>query len=198
MAFVQNPIPTYSEAQMLIMLPPAGGLYFFYNSDKENNLYSVDNNGVFVFVSDKDDDNCNCCLAEKWLKGLTDALESGSITGEEYNAAIAQGFVASTTDDGAGNSSVSIKTIYDAVTGVNIEEATKSIVGASTGQLHGHALPASADQRLLWISANPSVASVDQTGLVTTYASYTTVVITAYSVADPTKHDSCTVTVTPP
>lgn len=190
-------IPTWSEAIAAQNLPASGQITYFFNTDKNGNLYSIDSAGNIEFVSNSQD-CCTCCLSKKWLNDLGEALESGSITGAEYNAAIAQGFVAESTNDGAGNCTVSVKTIFDAPTSVDIEEATKSIEGGSTGQLHGHVLPVGADQRLLWVSANNAVATVDQTGLVTTYASYTTVVITAYSVADPTKHDACTVTVTPP
>ncbi|NWB08957.1 Ig domain-containing protein [Pseudomonas sp. D5002] len=82
-----------------------------------------------------------------------------------------------------------------AVTGVTVAPGTASIAVAATRQLTATVAPAGANQAVTWTSANPSVATVNSSGLVTGVATGTSV-ITATSVADGTKTSTATITVT--
>ena len=192
MPFTQNPIPTFSQAQMLLTLPPVGGMYFFYNTDQANELYSMDASGNFVFVSS--DEDCACEISEEWMQGLACALKDGSITAAEYQAAITQGIVVSDINTG-GNHVVSISTPFQPVTSVTVTPSVLPILAiGNASQLVGVVLPANADQRVIWVSSNPAFATVTQGGLVVGVA-IGVAIITCYSIADPTKFDICTVNV---
>lgn len=82
-----------------------------------------------------------------------------------------------------------------AVTGVTVTPDTASIAIAETEQLTAAVAPIGANQAVTWSSATPSVATVNSSGLVTG-VSAGTAVITATSVADGTKTDTATITVT--
>jgi hypothetical protein len=82
-----------------------------------------------------------------------------------------------------------------AVTSVTVTPATASIAIAETEQLTAVVAPIGASQAVTWSSATPSVATVNSSGLVTG-VSAGTAVITATSVADGTKTDTATITVT--
>lgn len=82
-----------------------------------------------------------------------------------------------------------------AVTSVTVTPATASIAIAETEQLAAAVAPIGASQAVTWSSATPSVATVNSSGLVTG-VSAGTAVITATSVADGTKTDTATITVT--
>lgn len=81
------------------------------------------------------------------------------------------------------------------VTSVVVLPATVSVAVAATTQLTATVNPGIASQAVTWLSATPGTATVSSTGLVTGVAAGV-VVITATSVADPTKSDTTTVTVT--
>lgn len=82
-----------------------------------------------------------------------------------------------------------------AVTGVTVTPATASIAIAENEQLTAAVAPVGASQAVTWSSATPSVATVNSSGLVTG-VSAGSAVITATSVADGTKTDTATITVT--
>lgn len=82
-----------------------------------------------------------------------------------------------------------------AVTSVTVTPGTASIAIAETEQLTATVAPIGASQAVTWSSATPSVATVNSSGLVTG-VSAGTAVITATSVADGTKTDTATITVT--
>lgn len=82
-----------------------------------------------------------------------------------------------------------------APTGVVVAPTTASITTpGGTVQLTGTVTPAEASQSLAWGSAQPSIATVNNTGLVTAVADGTAT-ITASSMADPTKTNTAVVTV---
>jgi uncharacterized protein YjdB len=197
MAFVQNPIPTYSEAQMATMLPAAGGLNFFYNSDHGNKLYSVDSAGTFNFASDNSDDNdcCTCELTERWLCGLNDALNDGLITPGQYQAAIALGFTVTSTSDGNGGCYIKTSTAVVRPITVIVSPSTGSVASGTQLQLGSSVTPAGAYPNVFWLSSNTDKATVDQTGYVTTLDTGN-VTITAYSLLDSSISGECVVTIT--
>ena len=81
------------------------------------------------------------------------------------------------------------------VAAVDVTPATLSLAVGATGDLEVVVTPAGASQQVTWTSSAPTIASVSETGLVTALA-VGTATITATSVADGTKTDTCAVTVT--
>ncbi len=81
------------------------------------------------------------------------------------------------------------------VTGVTVVPATTSIEEGNTEQLAATVAPPEAAQTVTWTSSDELIATVSSTGLVTA-VSEGSATITATSTADPTKSDTCAVTVT--
>ena len=83
----------------------------------------------------------------------------------------------------------------DKISGVKLNKASLDVIKGTTAQLTANVQPWTAiDRTVTWISADPSVATVDQNGVVTGITPGTTT-ITAVSNLDPTKTASCKVTV---
>ncbi len=87
--------------------------------------------------------------------------------------------------------------VYQPVTSVTISNATMEVRKGTEFWLHATALPSNADNPAIsWSTANSSIATVDQTGKVTTLASGETI-ITATSV-DTGEYATCKLTVLEP
>lgn len=86
----------------------------------------------------------------------------------------------------------------DPVTSVAVLPATANIEVGATQALTATVLPAGADQGMQWSSAVPTIASVDPMTGVVTGVTAGVAVITATSLADPTKTAICTITVAAP
>ena len=84
---------------------------------------------------------------------------------------------------------------FVAVASVATDPASASVAIASTTQLTASAAPVGASQALTWSSADPAIATVSASGLVTGIA-VGTVDIIATSVSDPAKSDFSEITVT--
>ena len=82
-----------------------------------------------------------------------------------------------------------------AIASVEVTPATLGLEVGDTGDLEVLVSPSGASQQVTWTSSAPAIASVSDTGLVTAMA-VGTATITATSVADGTKTDTCAVTVT--
>lgn len=82
-----------------------------------------------------------------------------------------------------------------AIASVEVSPATLGLEVGDTGDLEVLVSPSGASQQVTWTSSAPAIASVSDTGLVTALA-VGTATITATSVADGTKTDTCAVTVT--
>lgn len=83
----------------------------------------------------------------------------------------------------------------DVVDGVSIDPTEVTILKNNTVKLNAYVTPFGvADDAIIWTSADASIASVDNKGLVTGVSNGTTV-ITAAAHADPTKTAECVVTV---
>lgn len=84
-----------------------------------------------------------------------------------------------------------------AVTGVTLDKTSASVEAGQTLQLTATVSPTNADNKnVSWTSNNPTVANVDQNGLVTAYsAGNATITVTT---EDGSKTATCTVTVTEP
>ncbi|PLU99926.1 Ig domain-containing protein [Pseudomonas plecoglossicida] len=82
-----------------------------------------------------------------------------------------------------------------AIASVEVTPATLGLEVGDTGDLEVLVSPSGASQQVTWTSSAPAIASVSDTGLVTALA-VGTATITATSVADGTKTDTCAVTVT--
>ncbi|MEE6443171.1 MULTISPECIES: phage tail tube protein [Pseudomonas] len=81
------------------------------------------------------------------------------------------------------------------IAAVEVTPATLSLAVDETADLDAVVTPVGASQLVEWTTSDPAVASVSETGLVTGLAEGTAT-ITATSVADGTKTDTCAVTVT--
>lgn len=84
---------------------------------------------------------------------------------------------------------------FVAVASVATDPASASVAIAATTQLTASAAPVGASQALTWSSADPAIATVSASGLVTGIA-VGTVDIIATSVSDPAKSDFSEITVT--
>lgn len=196
MSLTFNPgeIPTESEAVMLANFPPAGQLFYFFNSDKGGNIYSIDSNGNIVFVANLKKDDCACCLSKAWLEALNEALNNGTITANQYNAAIGLGFTVNSIVNGDGSYIFNVSSTLAFPTSITITPGSSTVAVSATLQLAINPTPALAYTGVIWVSSNPSHATVNQLGLVTGVATGTAV-ITAYSVLNGTITNSITITV---
>jgi len=95
------------------------------------------------------------------------------------------------------NSVTVVTPVSVAITGVIVTPATATIVVGATQTLSASVNPSNANQSVTWSSLNPSIATVSSGGVVTGVAAGTAT-IRATSVADNTKFQSATITVTTP
>lgn len=116
---------------------------------------------------------------------------------EEYPYDDAMSFSISAAATGRGGALPSVITSLTpvAVTGVTVTPATATVAVGNITNLLATVQPINAVQAVTWSSATPATATVSSTGVVTGVAAGV-VVITATSVSDPTKTDTCSVTVT--
>lgn len=199
MSTTTNPIVQSSEAGMTAGgLPPSGTVYEFINTDKGNSLWYLDSMGNFYALGLSSTDDCTCHIANKWLCGVNNALEMGLMTAGQYEAVIALGFnVTATqtpTSTGGNITSVTMGALSAQVTSVTMTGKVTTMTHPSTAQMGVTIAPINGYPLVLWVSSAPSIATVDQTGLVTTLTSGT-VTITVYSVSNPTHFDSTTIVV---
>ncbi len=71
-----------------------------------------------------------------------------------------------TTEDGEYSATCKV-TVIQPATGITLDKQKVTLVGAATEQLKATVVPAEADQTVVWKSSNESIATVDQTGKVT-------------------------------
>lgn len=112
-----------------------------------------------------------------------------------YDDVATYSMTASATSRPGGLASVIVEDTPIPVTSVNVTPATATVQIGNVTNLDHNVVPAAANQAVTWSSATPATATVNSAGRVTGVAAGT-VVITATSVSDPTKTDTCSVTVT--
>lgn len=112
-----------------------------------------------------------------------------------YDDVATYSVTASATSRPGGAASVIVEDTPIAVTSVNVTPATATVQIGNVTNLDHNVVPAAANQAVTWSSATPATATVNSAGRVTGVAAGT-VVITATSVSDPSKTDTCSVTVT--
>lgn len=185
MPFTQQPIPTFSEAQMLAQLPTSGNFYFFYNSDKDGDLYMVDSTGTFTFVADADADGdcCTCALTMAWLCALNKALLYGQMTALQYSQAISLGINITQTTTSPGNCTIKVSAPFIKVTSVVVTSSSSSMPHTGTMQMAAAVLPAGSYPGVFWATSDAAKATIDQSGLLTGVAAGA-VVVSAYSTVD--------------
>lgn len=189
-------IPSESQAAMLANLPTAGQLNYFFNTDKGGNIWSVDSTGKFSFVAAVDDDCCTCKITAAWLCGLNEGLLSGNLTAAEYQSLLSQGLTINSVNNGGGNCSIAVGLSNAPVVSVVMNNKITTMVGGAAGYMSATVNPSNAPQGVFWISSAPSVVSVTQTGEVNALGTSTQhAIITVYSIADPTKSDTTTITI---
>lgn len=111
-----------------------------------------------------------------------------------YDDVATYSMTASATSRPGGLPSVIVEDTPIAVTSVNVTPATATVQIGNVTNLDHNVVPAAANQAVTWSSATPATATVNSAGRVTGVAAGT-VVITATSVSDPSKTDTCSVTV---
>ncbi len=112
-----------------------------------------------------------------------------------YDDVATYSMTASATSRPGGLPSVITTVTPIAVTAVNVTPATATVEIGNVTNLDAAVSPAAAVQAVTWSSATPATATVNSFGRVTGVAAGV-VVITATSVSDPSKTDTCSVTVT--
>lgn len=193
-----------SEATMSSNLPAVGNVTLFINTDKNNVLYYITSDGVIHKYSDGDvnlEECCSCEIAKKWNDAVTCALNSGLLTATQFGDLISQGLSVSTTESTDPNTGVRTCTVdigprNQAVLSLAIDQASQNLAALATLQLSTTILPATAPQGVIWISSDPTKATVSSTGLVTGIAAGPTTIY-AYSMSNNAISDSIVITVTP-
>lgn len=112
-----------------------------------------------------------------------------------YDDVATYSMTASATSRPGGLASVIVEDTPIAITSVNVTPATATVAVGNVTNLDHNIVPAAANQAVTWSSATPATATVNSAGRVTGVAAGT-VTITATSVVDPSKTDTCVVTVT--
>lgn len=187
LTFLPGQIPTESESVMLQNLPAAGQLFYFFNTDKNGDVYSIDSNGNIVFVASVNDNCCSCCLSQSWLDGLNQALLNSAMTASQYQQSISSGFNVQSSNQGGGNCSILITPNQPILIGISIFPAgdEHTIAPSDTLQLGINTNPVGANNNVVWVSSDPSFATISSSGLITGVSAGTTT-ITAYSVVSGT------------
>ena len=111
-----------------------------------------------------------------------------------YDDVATYSMTASATSRPGGLASVIVEDTPIAIVSVNVTPATASVAVGNVTNLDHNVVPAAANQGVTWTSGTPTVASVNSSGRVTGILAGTST-ITATSVIDPTKTDTCVVTV---
>lgn len=188
-----------------IPTPSAGEATIFIDTDNFNILSIKDSAGVVTIYSEGSLANTVPGeISASIIDAINCAMKSGKITIDEYGIILGTGVsVTSTTGtDLSGNTftTVEVGTKGIAVTGMSIDQANFGIdiapCCATTPTLTATVLPTNAgNKKVLWVSSNPAIASVDiNTGIVTALSNGVAT-ITAYT-QEGGFTDSITVTVT--
>lgn len=111
-----------------------------------------------------------------------------------YDDIATYSMTASATSRPGGLASVIVEDTPIAITSVNVTPATASVAIGNVTNLDHNIVPAAANQSVTWSSGTPAVATVNASGRVTG-VSAGSATITATSVVDPSKTDTCVVTV---
>lgn len=199
MSTSSNPIVQASQATMTSGgFPPAGTVYEFINTDRNNALYFIDSNGNFSPVNDMGADCCACRITEKFMCSIGNALEMGLMTPTQYEVAVALGISVVATEvpttSGGNTCTVSIGVLSAFVTSVTMTGKITTFTHPGTAQLGVTIAPVNGFPIVLWVSSNNTIATVDNLGLVN-FLTSGTVTITVYSIQNPTKFDSTTIVV---
>ena len=111
-----------------------------------------------------------------------------------YDDVATYSMTASATSRPGGLASVIVEDTPIAITSVNVTPATATVAIGNVTNLDHNIVPAAANQSVTWSSGTPAVATVNSSGRVTG-VSAGTATITATSVVDPSKTDTCVATV---
>lgn len=118
--------------------------------------------------------------------------DSGKVT----PVAVGSATIAATTEDGGFTATCNV-TVSQKVSGVKLDKASLSIVGAGSDALKATVEPDNAtNKNVTWSSSNEAVATVDGNGVVTSVGKGTATI--TVSTEDGQFSDSCSVTVTNP
>lgn len=167
--------------------PPANEATLFVNPDDNNILWIKFSDGTSKrYVAGDIENCCSCEIAKNISDQIMCAFSSGLISATEFGVIMGTGINVTSTKgiDSDGNSfcKVEIGTKNIPVVSMSIDNSSPvtMLCNGTSVQLTATILPANAsNKKVLWVSSNPAVVSVDvNTGLATEHTSGT-VVITA-------------------
>lgn len=156
--------------------PPAGEATLFINTEDSNILSLMKPDGTVTRYSEAGlSDCCSCDIAKNITDKIMCAFASGKITADEFGVIMGTGITVTNTsgtdDDGNSFNKVEIGTKNIAVTEMSIDNSSPitMLCNGTTVQLTATVLPTNAtNKKVLWVSSDPSVVSVDvNTGLAT-------------------------------
>lgn len=188
---------------------PAGQVTLFIDTDNNNILSYIDSAGVIKIYNSGNpsdlEECCSCEIAKMWTKAVTCALQNGTLDATEFGTIISQGLVVEATEStdpetGVKTCKVEIgpKSYFTAVP-IAIAGTPPLVEGLKVGltrQVVWIVYPIGSNQAVTFASANPSIATVSSSGLITGVgAGSTTVTIT--SVANPAVFTVVNVAVVP-
>lgn len=193
-----------TKAPSEVTTPTAGYVEFFY--DSTNNLvlsYMSSDRLVHVLGDSDDDDCCACDISKEFWCNVAGMVKKGFMSASQFQTLVNTGFNATSSEvtDNLGNKTcvvnsgailipvISVTITPDPVTNLDISSSPTSDLTAAV-------LPVTANQGIIWVSSDTSKVTVSQIGLITGIAAGTAIIY-AYSIVDPTKFDSVSVTVVP-
>lgn len=140
-------------------------------------------------ANDRDDE---VSVTPAGLNSLTATVEARAIPDTTEDKTVAVTVTVTLPGGGEGMTDTCTITVSPAEpTGVSVTPTTLEVAPGYTGELTATVLPATASQKVTWRSGDASVATVDQTGMVTGVSAGETQVFAASS----TQEAACTVTV---
>ncbi len=183
-----------------VSTPTAGYVEFFYDSTNNGVLSYKSSDGVVHVLGSSSEECCACDIQKEFWCNVASMVKKGFMTAAQFQTIVNTGFNATSSEitDDAGNKTcvVNAGAILIPVISVVItpNPAPMSLGDETPQQFAAAVLPSSANQSVIWVSADTALATVDQTGLVTAVGIGTATVY-AYSIVDPTKFSSVDITI---
>lgn len=186
-----------------VTTPTTGYVEFFYDSTNEGALSYKSSDGAIHVLGSSEDDCCACDISKEFWCNVAGMVKKGYMSAAQFQTLVNGGFNATSSEvtDNLGNKTcvvnsgailipiISVTITPDPVTNLDLSSSPTSDLSAAV-------LPVTANQNVIWVSSDISKVTVSQAGLITAIATGTAIIY-AYSIVDPTKSDSVSVTVVP-
>ena len=192
-----------TKAAVDVATPTTGYVEFFYDSSNNGRLSYKSSDGVVHVLGATSDNDCACDIQKEFWCNVAGMVKRGQMTAAQFQTLVNIGFNAteSAITDNLGNTTIVINAGAILIP-VILVDLTPDVVtnldisSSPTATLTATILPVSANQKVIWVSSDPTKITVNQAGLITGLVPGT-VTIYAYSVVDPTKFDTVSVTAVP-